>query len=110
MSEEQKSPPVAPPAALPEGRGPVSPRVQWGCPRCGSTDLASTYLVDYSNEFGNVYLAPKGLSLRRLNGWLLRPFRALTKVYADTCRNCGMVILEVNTDDLADAERRFGKR
>lgn len=104
-------PPVAPPVSVPEGRtGPIAPRMTWGCPRCGSTDLASTYLVDFSGDgFGNIYLAPKGLTLRRL-GWLLRPFRNLTKVYADTCRNCGMVILEVNTDDLEDAERRFGKR
>ncbi|NJL95910.1 MAG: hypothetical protein HC915_20360 [Anaerolineae bacterium] len=80
-----------------------------GCPRCGSTDLASTYLVDYSEQFSNIYLAPKSLTLRRLNR-LLRPFKALTKVYADTCRNCGMVILGVNTEDLEEAERRFGKR
>jgi uncharacterized protein (DUF983 family) len=108
MSE--KVPPVTPPASVPEGRGPISPRAQWGCPRCGSTDLASTYLVDYSESFGNIYLAPKGLTLRKLNGWFSRPFRTLTKVYADTCRNCGMVILEVNTEDLAVAEKRFGRR
>lgn len=104
-----KTPPVVPPASVPEGSGPVAPRAQWACPRCGSTDLASTYLIDYGNTFDNVYLAPKTLTLKKLRR-LLRPFKALTKVYADTCRNCGMVVLEVNTDELADAEHRFGKR
>ncbi|KAB2903405.1 MAG: hypothetical protein F9K27_12920 [Anaerolineae bacterium] len=102
-------PPLVAPVSVPEGHGPISPRTQWACPRCGSTDLASTYLVDYSDNFGNVYLAPKGLRLRKLRR-LFRPFKALTVVYADTCRNCGMVILEVNTEDLAEAERRFGRR
>lgn len=106
---QEKAPPVSPPAVIPEGGGPINPRAQWACPRCGSTDLASTYLVDYSTKFDNVYLAPKGLTLRKLAS-LLRPFKALTRVDADTCRNCGMVILEVNTDALADAEHRFGRR
>ena len=110
MTSADNVPPVAPPSSVPEGQESAQPHSDWGCPRCGSTDLASTYLVDYSNEFGNVYLAPKSLTLKKLNKWILRPFRALTKVYADTCRNCGMVILEVNTADLEEAERRFGKR
>ena len=101
---------VVPPTRLPEGSlGPISPRAQWACPRCGSTDLASTYLVDYSGHFGRIYLAPKALSLRKI-GRLWRPFKALTVVNSDTCRNCGMVILEVDTDDLEDAEHRFGRR
>ena len=77
----------------------------------GSTDLASAYLVDFGGKsFDNVYLAPKNLTLKKLMN-LLRPFnRALVKVDADTCRECGMVILEVNTDEFGDSEERFGKR
>ncbi len=105
-----KSPPLAPPPSLPEEQANpvIVVRPRWICPRCGSDDLAAGYLVDYSDKFQNVYLAPRRLKIKRLRN-LLRPFRNLTKVDADICRNCGMVILEVNTEEFEEAERRFGR-
>lgn len=103
--------PVSPPPSLPEStqQTNISPLRHWVCPRCGSEDLASGYLVDYGEKFQHVYLAPRRLRLKRLRS-LLRPFRYLVQVDADVCRNCGMVILEINTEDFADAEVRFGRR
>jgi len=105
-------PPVAPPPSLPEAgdeKRDSTLSISLVCPRCGSDDLASGYLVDYGEKFQNVFLAPRLLRLRKLRN-MLRPFRNLVKVDADVCRRCGMVILEVNTDDFADAEERFGRR
>lgn len=111
MSDEpqKKPPPVAAPASLPEtNTGPISPVARWVCPRCGSDDLGAAYLIDYSDKFDNIYLAPRRLRIRKLrNMW--RPFKHLTKVDADVCRNCGMVILEVNTREFSDAEDKFGR-
>lgn len=105
----QKPPPVSPPPSIPEtDSGPIAPVARWVCPRCGSDDLAAGYLIDYSDKFDYVYLAPRRLKLKRLrNFW--RPFKHLTKVDADVCRNCGMVILEVDTESFQEAEEKFGK-
>lgn len=103
-------PPVTPPPTLPEdtqATGPVRVR-RWECPRCGSEDLASAYLLDYGDGFQNVYLAPRRLKIHRLRNFL-RPFKHLTRVDADVCRNCGMVILEVSTEEFEEAEKRFGR-
>lgn len=108
MTNLPPSPPVAPPPVLPESQT-TSVSTHWGCPRCGSDNLTSGYLVDYGEKFQNVYLAPRRLKLKKLRT-MLRPFRHLVKVDADVCRNCGMVILEVNTDDFEEAEERFSKR
>jgi hypothetical protein len=66
-------------------------------------------LVDYGEKFQNIYIAPRRLKLKRLRT-MLRPFRHLVKVDADVCRNCGMVILEINTEDFQEAEEKFSKR
>lgn len=103
-------PPVSPPP-LPEETGPSSPlrlNRRWVCPRCGSDDLASAYMVDYGETFQNVYLAPRRLKIKRLRN-MLRPMKHLTKVDADVCRHCGMVILEVNTEEFEEAEEKFGR-
>ena len=107
---DKKAPPVAVPPSLPEtsSTGPISPVIQWVCPRCGSNDLGAGYLIDYSGKFDYIYLAPRRLKFRKLRN-MLRPFRNLTKVDADVCRNCGMVILEINTEDFKEAEAKFGR-
>jgi RNA polymerase subunit RPABC4/transcription elongation factor Spt4 len=102
--------PFSAPSSLPEGAtSPMMPVNRWPCPRCGSDDLASAYLIDYSHKFDYVYLAPRRLKLKRLRN-MLRPFRNLIRVDADVCRNCGSVILRVNTEDFEEAERRFDRR
>lgn len=105
-----KAPPLPPPPSLPEESPHTTANVarRWVCPRCGSDDLAAGYLVDYGEKFQHVYLAPRRLKIKKLRN-IMRPFRNLTKVDADVCRNCGMVILEVNTDEFGEAEERFGK-
>ena len=101
--------PLSPPPLLPEERKSVARMgASWVCPRCGSEDLGAGYLVDYGEKFQHIYLAPRRLKIKRLRNFL-RPFRNLTKVDADICRNCGMVILEVNTDEFEEAEQRFGR-
>lgn len=101
---------VAPPLSVPEGdRSATGAIYQWRCPRCGSTDRASAYLIDYSDKFRQLSLAPRALKLPKISR-MLRPFHHLLKVNAQVCRNCGAVTLEVNPDDLAEAERRFGRR
>ncbi|PJF43827.1 MAG: hypothetical protein CUN55_07070 [Phototrophicales bacterium] len=104
-------PTVSPPPSLPEDTrttGAVRFHRRWECPRCGSDDLASAYLLDYGDGFQPVYLAPRRLKIKRLRNFL-RPFKHLTKVDADVCRTCGMVILEVNTEEFEEAEKRFGR-
>jgi uncharacterized protein (DUF983 family) len=101
-------PMVAPPVSIPEG-GTTARLFQWQCPRCGSTDLASAYLIDYSDKFRHLQLAPKALKLGKI-GRLLRPFRQLVKVNAQVCRDCGAVTLEVDPDEFTEAERKYGRR
>lgn len=110
MPESSKLLPVVPPPSLPEENptGVVMTMRRWGCPRCGSHDLAAGYVVDQGDEFHHVYLAPRRLKLSRLRN-MLRPQRHLTKVDADVCRNCGMVILQINIQEFMDAEERFGR-
>ncbi len=100
-------PTVAPPISLPEG-GPTN-IIRGRCPRCGATDMASAYLIDYSDKFRQLQLAPRALKLPKISR-MLRPFRNLLRVNALVCRNCGMVMLEVSPDDLAEAERKYGRR
>jgi hypothetical protein len=109
ISMSEKLPAIVPPPHLPEESQPVSSiDRRFACPRCGSEDQGAGYLVDYGDHFRHIYLAPRRLRIGRLRN-LLRPHRHLTKVLADVCRNCGMVILEVNTDEFEAAERRFGR-
>ena len=103
-------PTISPPLSIPEGGSatvPVTP--QWRCARCGSTDLASAYLIDYADKFRHLQLAPKALKLRKISR-MLRPFRNLIKVNAQVCRHCGAVTLEVDPDDFRDAEDHYGRR
>lgn len=102
--------PVAPPVSIPEaGSTARMAAFQWQCPRCGSTDLASAYLIDFSDKFRHLQLAPKALKLSRI-GRMLRPFRRLVKVNAQICRDCGAVTLEVDPDEFAEAEQKYGRR
>jgi len=105
-------PPVAPPASIPEAdRSPLFAQTGWQCPRCGSPDLASAYLVDSGDNYKwhNLKLAPRALKLRKIRR-MLRPFRNLVNVSAQVCRNCGYVTLEVDPDEFAEAERKYGRR
>jgi uncharacterized protein with von Willebrand factor type A (vWA) domain len=77
------------------------------CVRCGSTNLAHGYIVDYGEKFEQIRFAPKRITLRWLNSILaLRPWRSLAKVNAEACRDCGAVLLVVEPDELRRAERR----
>ncbi|MBN1964120.1 MAG: hypothetical protein JW910_05705 [Anaerolineae bacterium] len=112
MSEQRPSPPatVAPPVSIPEAEEASRPlALQWRCPRCGATDLASAYLIDYSDKFRQLQLAPKALKLNKI-GRLLRPFRRLVGVRAQVCRHCGAVTLEVDPEEFREAEHKFGRR
>jgi hypothetical protein len=111
MQDNSNTPPtIAPPLSIPEaGSATVPVRIQWRCARCGSSDLGAAYLVDYSDKFRQLQLAPKALKLNKVSR-LLRPFRRLVKVNAQVCRNCGAVTLEVDPDEFRDAEERYGRR
>lgn len=112
MSDDRRSnipPTVSPPLSVPEAIDAAEAAGLWRCARCGSPDRASAYLIDYSDKFRQLQLAPKALKLGRIAS-LLRPFRRLVKVNAQVCRNCGLVTLEVDPDDFADAEQKFGRR
>lgn len=112
MADQSHSTPptVAPPVSIPEAASPPGgTALQWQCVRCGSVDLASAYLIDYSDKFRQLQLAPKALKLGKISR-LLRPFRQMIKVNAQVCRQCGAVMLEVDPDDFADAEQRYGRR
>jgi hypothetical protein len=109
---DQPVPPrtVAPPISIPEaGPTTLAASRQWQCPRCGSPDLAAAYLVDYGDRFRQLHLAPKALKIPKI-ARMLRPFLNMVKVNALVCRDCGAIQLEVNPDDFAEAERKFGRR
>jgi hypothetical protein len=109
-SDYTKPSTVAPPHSIPEaGTTAQTASIQWRCTRCGSVDLGAAYLIDYSDKFRQLQLAPKGLKLNKI-ARMLRPFRHMIKVNAQVCRNCGAVTLEVNPDDFEDVERRYGRR
>jgi hypothetical protein len=77
------------------------------CVRCGSSNLADGYIVDYGDRFEQIHFAPKRISLRWLNSLLaLRPWRSLAKVGAVACRDCGAVLLTVTPEELRHAEHR----
>ena len=112
MSEQTGAAPptVSPPISIPEaGMASMRASIQWRCPRCGATDLGSAYLIDYSDKFRPLQLAPKALKLRKITRFL-RPFRSLLTVNAQVCRNCGAVTLEVDPEDFVEAERQYGRR
>jgi len=108
MSQERPTT-VAPPSSIPEAGTLPAPMHPWQCPRCGSTDLASAYLVDYSDKFRQLQLAPRSLKLGKISR-MLRPFKRLVNVGAQVCRHCGAVTLEVNPDEFAEVERKYGRR
>ncbi|WP_119065729.1 hypothetical protein [Aggregatilinea lenta] len=112
MSEQSSHNPstLAPPVTLPEAENAAKRKnMQLQCPRCGSTDIGTGYLIDYSDKFRQLQLAPRSLKLTRI-ARLLRPFRHLIPVNARVCRECGAVTLEVDPNDFAAAEERYGRR
>lgn len=105
-------PTVAPPVSIPEGDiSPLLRRPGWQCPRCGSPDLASAYLVESGDDYKwqNLRLAPRALKLPRIRR-MLRPLRNLVSISAQVCRHCGLVIPEVDPQEFAEAERKYGRR
>lgn len=105
-------PPAPPPESAPAPA--VNPHVahsyqpeRFACVRCGSTNLARGVIVDYGGEkFEQVRFAPRRISLNWLNSLLnLRPWRALLKLEAVACRDCGAVVLVVDPEALRRAER-----
>ena len=98
------SQPIAPPP-LPHVEHSYTPEV-FVCVRCGSTNIAHGSLVDFSGaKFENVKFAPKRISLRLLN-WALRPQTKLLDLKAEACRDCGAVLMTVDTEELRRTERR----
>ena len=98
---------VAPvPEPMPHVEHMYSPE-KFVCVRCGSTNLAQGYVIDYGDKFEQIRFAPKRITLRWLNSILaLRPWRSLAKVNAVACRDCGAVLLVVEPEELRRAERR----
>ncbi len=110
--EAEYSPPAPPPESAPAPA--VNPHIahfyqpeRFACVRCGSTNLARGVIVDYGGEkFEQVRFAPRRISLNWLNSLLnLRPWRALLKLEAVACRDCGAVVLVVDPAALRRAER-----
>lgn len=110
--DTEYSPPVPSPESAPAPA--VNPHVthfyqpeRFACVRCGSTNLARGVIVDYGGEkFEQVRFAPRRISLNWLNSLLnLRPWRALLKLEAVACRDCGAVLLVVDPEALRRAER-----
>jgi hypothetical protein len=99
--------PAAPPPdphSVHDGTSYVAERLV--CIRCGSTNLARGQVVDYGDKFRDLRFAPKRMTLSRLNSLLnLRPFRALVKVNALACRDCGLVQMVIDPSDLRRVER-----
>ncbi len=110
--DAEDSPPAPPPESAPAPA--VNPHIahfyqpeRFACVRCGSTNLARGVIVDYGGEkFEQVRFAPRRISLNWLNSLLnLRPWRALLKLEAVACRDCGAVVLVVDPEALRRAER-----
>lgn len=77
------------------------------CVRCGSTNLADGYMVDYGEKFEQIRFAPRRTTLRWLNSVMaLRPWKSLAKLEAVACRDCGAVLPVVNPEELRRAERK----
>ncbi len=112
-------PPPAPPQPTYEAPAPTyapapSPHVahfyqpeRFACVRCGSTNLARGYIVEFSGQrFEHVRFVPRRLPLKWLNSLFnLRPWRRLLKLEAIACRDCGAVLLTVDPEALRRAER-----
>ncbi len=79
------------------------------CPRCGYADFGAGTVITYNGGFHPAYFKPARLTFRRLS-WLWRPFRAIVELEAQVCRQCGLVMLQVNTDKLRQVEKRSGDR
>ncbi len=105
-------PTIAPPVSIPEAdTSPLLVRPGWQCPRCGSPDLASAYLVESGDQFKwhNLKLAPRALKLQKIRR-MLRPYQQLVSISGQVCRNCGYLMLEVDPDEFAAAEDKYGRR
>jgi hypothetical protein len=106
--------PSEPIAAAPDFGDEAMPHVEHSysasrfvCVRCGSTNLARGYVVDYSDKFEQVHFAPKRITLNWLNSLRnLRPWKRLVKLDAVACRDCGAVLLEIDPAELRRAEVR----
>lgn len=79
------------------------------CPRCGYADFGAGTVITYNGGFHPAYFKPARLTFRRLS-WLWRPFRAIVELEAQVCRQCGLVMLQVNTDKLRHVEKQSGDR
>ena len=103
----QTQPMYPPPQeAMPHVEHSYSPAT-FVCVRCGSTNIAKGYVVDYGDKFEQVHFAPKRITLNWLNSLFnLRPWRGLAKLNAEACRDCGAVLLVVEPEELRRAERR----
>lgn len=101
--------PLAPPASATAPRPHVAhefDRNALTCSRCGSSNLAKGYVVDFGDRFEAVHFAPKRVKLGWLNSlFTLRPWSRLLKLNAEACRDCGAVTLLVDPSDLRRAER-----
>jgi hypothetical protein len=77
------------------------------CVRCGSTNLTSGYVVDYSEKFRHIHFAPKKMTTKRLNSLrTMRPFNNLIKLDAVACHDCGAVQLVIEPEELARVDKR----
>jgi DNA-directed RNA polymerase subunit RPC12/RpoP len=105
LNEPPEAPAEAPaPVAVPHVEHSYSP-AQFACVRCGSKNLARGMIVDYGERFEQVRFAPRRLSLNWLNSLFnLRPWRALIKLDAVACRDCGAVLLVIDPEELRRAE------
>jgi len=79
------------------------------CPRCGYADFGAGTVIAYNGGFHPAYFKPARLTFRHLS-WMWRPFRAIVELEAQVCRQCGLVMLQVNTDRLRQVEKRSGDR
>jgi ribosomal protein L40E len=77
------------------------------CVRCGGRNLARGMVIDFGGDkFEAVRFAPRRVRLSWLNSLFnLRPYRALLPLGAVACRDCGAVLLEIDTHALRLAER-----
>jgi DNA-directed RNA polymerase subunit RPC12/RpoP len=99
-------PDYVPEESMPHVEHSYSPE-RFVCVRCGSRNLTRGYVVDYSDRFEQVHFAPKRVALTWLNSLLnLRPWKRLIKLDAVACRDCGAVLLEIDTAALRRAEFR----
>jgi hypothetical protein len=101
-------PPAVPAAAMPSPQD-AQPFGAGVCARCGSHDFGSGQVIAYSSKFRPAYFKPARRSFFSLHN-LLRPFRAVVELEAQVCRSCGLVMLQVDVDQLTKVEKRAGQR